>query len=118
MYVFYTRQHPRVHDTWITYFDVFHLDLLLLERIPCLPSAMIEGAISLLPAILHLLTNAVVFALLLAQLGVLIIALLLELGGIVGMEFAQLLVSSSDYSEGIGELGDESAGELLVFGGS
>jgi hypothetical protein len=100
------------------YFDVAHLDLLLLKGIARLALAVVECAIDFLAPALHLLADAVVFALLLAQLAILAVALLLQLRSIVSVEFAQLLCPRAEYLQGVGELGDEGASELVVFGGA
>jgi hypothetical protein len=104
--------------TQTAYLDVAHLDLLLLEGIARLALAMVECAIDLLTPALYLLADAVVFALLFPQLAILVVALLLQLSGIVSVEFAQLLGPRAKYLQGVGELGDEGAGELVVFGGA
>ena len=57
--------------------DIPHFNLLLLKSIPRLAFAVVECAINLLAPTLYLLTDAVIFALLLAQLAILMVALLL-----------------------------------------
>lgn len=57
--------------------DIPHLNLLLLKGIPRLAFAVVECAINLLAPTLYLLADAVVFALLFAQLAILMVALLL-----------------------------------------
>ena len=61
----------------ITDLDIPHLNLLLLKGIPRLAFAVVKCAIDLLASTLYLLANAVVFALLFAQLAILMVALLL-----------------------------------------
>jgi hypothetical protein len=99
-----------------TCLDVAHFNLLLLKGIARLGFAMVECAIGLLTSAFYLLTDTVVFALLFAQLSVLIVPFLLQLGGIVSVEFAQLLGARTENLEGVGKLGNEGASELVMFG--
>jgi hypothetical protein len=98
--------------------DIPHLDLLLLEGIARLALAVVKCAIDLLTPALHLLADAVVFALLFAQLAILVVPLLLQLGREVSVKFAQLFCPRAEDLQGVGELGDEGARELVVFGGA
>lgn len=98
------------------YFDVAHFDLLLLEGVACLGFAMVECTIDLLAPALDLLTDAVVFALLLAQLGILIVALLFQFGCVVSVEFTQFLGPCAEDFERISELGNKRPSELFMFG--
>jgi len=100
------------------YLDIPHLDLLLLKGVSCLAFSVVECAVALLATVLNLLTHAVVFALLLAKLGVLTIPLLLQLRSIVAVEFAQFFVACREGFERVGELRDEGASELIVLGGA
>jgi hypothetical protein len=116
--VFYDGQHRRLESEYAAYLDVAHLNLLLFESVSRLAFAVVECAVNLLAPALDLLTDAVVFALLFAQLAILVIALLLQLSSIVSMQLAQLLGSCTKDLERVGELSNESASELFVFGGA
>ena len=98
--------------------DVTHLDLLLFESITRLGFAVVKCAINLFAPALDLLANAIVFTLLFAQLTILVVALLLQLGSIVSVQLAQLFGPCTKDLQGISKLGDESASELFVFGGA
>ena len=100
------------------YLDVTHLYLLLFKGISRLAFAVVKCAINLLAPALDFLTDAVVFALLLAQLAILVVALLLQLSSIVAVQFAQLFGPCTEDLQGVSELGNEGASELFVFGGA
>jgi len=98
-----------------TYLGVAHFYLLLLKGISGFGFAVIEGAVYLFAPTLHLLADAIVLSLLFAQLGILAVAFLLQLGSVVCVELTKVFVSRAKGLEGVCQLGDESTGELFVF---
>ena len=84
---------------WLKYLCVSHIAQLLLVCRMRLGLSMVEGTLQLLSLVFHFLTDTVIFALCLSQVGIIPIPLFLEFGCVFGMLFPQVLVSSGQVLE-------------------
>lgn len=94
---------------------VSHLGLLLLESRLRLLLAMIKTALRLLPLVLDLLADTVIFAFDLLQVPIAAISFLLQLGRVICVGLAQVLVLGRQMLQWFGDLSDQGIRKAFVL---